>query len=81
MLLAPNKTYENEPFELEADLESAILEVRKALFGKERIYSVELLSGEEVAGISMIMMFTTMMRLICELGRFCLDWGKRGLPI
>ncbi|HUW20949.1 MAG TPA: hypothetical protein VMW16_16735 [Sedimentisphaerales bacterium] len=38
MLLAPNKTYENEPFELEDDLESAILEVRETLFGEERIY-------------------------------------------
>jgi len=38
MLLAPNKTYENEPFELEYDLESAILEVRETLFGEERIY-------------------------------------------
>ena len=38
MLWAPNKIYENEPFELEDDLESAILEVRETLFGEERIY-------------------------------------------
>jgi hypothetical protein len=38
MLWTPNKTYENEPFELEDDLESAILEVRETLFGEERIY-------------------------------------------
>jgi hypothetical protein len=38
MLWAPNKIYENEPFELEVDLESAILEVRETLFGEERIY-------------------------------------------
>lgn len=38
MLWAPNKIYENEPFELEDDLESAILEARKDLFGDERIY-------------------------------------------
>ena len=38
MLWTPNKTYENESFELEDDLESAILEVRETLFGEERIY-------------------------------------------
>ncbi len=38
MLWTPNRIYENEPFELENDLESAILEVRKDLFGEERIY-------------------------------------------
>ena len=38
MLWAPSKIYENEPFELEDDLESAILEVRETLFGEERIY-------------------------------------------
>jgi len=38
MLWAPNKIYENEPFELEVDLESAILELRETLFGEERIY-------------------------------------------
>jgi len=38
MLWTPSKTYENEPFELEDDLESAILEVRETLFGEERIY-------------------------------------------
>ncbi len=38
MLWMPNKIYENEPFELEDDLESAILEVREALFGDWRIY-------------------------------------------
>ena len=38
MLLTPNKVYQNEPFELEEDLEAAILEVREALFGDRRIY-------------------------------------------
>jgi len=38
MLWTPKKIYENEPFELEDDLESAILEVRKNLFGEEKIY-------------------------------------------
>jgi hypothetical protein len=38
MLWTPNTIYENEPFELEDDLESAILEVRKDLFGEERVY-------------------------------------------
>ena len=38
MLWTPNKIYENEPFELEDDLESAILEVQTDLFGDERIY-------------------------------------------
>jgi hypothetical protein len=38
MLWTPNKIYENEPFEVEDDLESAILEVRETLFGDERIY-------------------------------------------
>ena len=38
MLWGPNKVYQNETFELEEDLEDAILEVRKALFGEARIY-------------------------------------------
>jgi len=38
MLWTPNKIYENEPFELEDDLEAAILEVQKDLFGEDRIY-------------------------------------------
>jgi len=38
MLWTPNKIYENEPFELEDDLESAILEVQTDLFSDERIY-------------------------------------------
>jgi len=38
MLWTPNKIYENEPFELEDDLESAILKVQKDLFGEDRIY-------------------------------------------
>lgn len=38
MLWGPNKVYQNEPFELEEDLEAAILEVREALFGDWRIY-------------------------------------------
>jgi len=38
MLWGPNKVYQNEPFELEKDLEAAILEVREALFGDWRIY-------------------------------------------
>ncbi len=38
MLWEPNKVYQNETFELEKDLEAAILEVREALFGEARIY-------------------------------------------
>ena len=38
MLWGPNHVYQNEPFELEEDLEAAILEVREALFGELRIY-------------------------------------------
>lgn len=38
MLLGPNHVFLNEPFELETDLEAAILEVREALFGESRIY-------------------------------------------
>ena len=38
MLWEPNKVYQNEPFELEEELEAAILEVREALFGEARIY-------------------------------------------
>ena len=38
MLWGPNQVYQNEPFELEKDLEAAILEVREALFGELRIY-------------------------------------------
>ncbi len=38
MLWGPNQVYQNEPFELEKDLEDAILEVREALFGESRIY-------------------------------------------
>ncbi|MFA5865896.1 MAG: hypothetical protein WC975_14585 [Phycisphaerae bacterium] len=38
MLWMPNKLYENEPFELEDDLESAILKVQTDLFGEDRIY-------------------------------------------
>ncbi len=38
MLWGPNRVYQNEPFELEEDLEAAILEVREALFGESRIY-------------------------------------------
>lgn len=38
MLWTPNKIYQNEPFELEDDLESSILEVSETLFGDERIY-------------------------------------------
>jgi hypothetical protein len=38
MLWGPNQVYQNEPFELEEDLEAAILEVREALFGESMIY-------------------------------------------
>jgi len=38
MLWTPNKVYQDEPFELEKDLELAILEVKDALFGEARIY-------------------------------------------
>jgi len=38
MLWTPNKFYHNEPFEVEDDLEKAILEVCDDLFGKSRIY-------------------------------------------
>lgn len=38
MLWGPNQVYQNEPFELEEDLEAAILEVQEALFGESRIY-------------------------------------------
>ncbi len=38
MLWSLNKFYQNEPFEIEKDLEAAILEVRDVLFGKQRIY-------------------------------------------
>lgn len=37
MLWSPNKIYENEPFEVEDELESAILEVQTDLFGDERM--------------------------------------------
>lgn len=38
MLWSPKTSYEAEPFDKEADLESAILEVQEALFGPHRIY-------------------------------------------
>ena len=38
MLWGPKQVYQNEMFELEEDLEAAILEVRDALFGESRIY-------------------------------------------
>ena len=38
MLWTPNKIFSVEPFELEKDLEEAILEVKDTLFGKSRIY-------------------------------------------
>jgi hypothetical protein len=38
MLWTPKKKYSVEPFELEKDLEAAILEVQDTLFGKSRIY-------------------------------------------
>ena len=38
MLWSRQKVYYEEPFELEKDLERAILHVRDALFGRERIY-------------------------------------------
>ncbi|MFC1739133.1 hypothetical protein ACFL1G_08805, partial [Planctomycetota bacterium] len=38
MLWTPNKVYQDEPFELEKDLELAILEVKDTLFGEVRVY-------------------------------------------
>ena len=38
MIWSPEKRYYPEPFELEADLEEAILEVAQSLFGQTRIY-------------------------------------------
>ncbi|GJM41123.1 MAG: hypothetical protein DHS20C20_14050 [Ardenticatenaceae bacterium] len=38
MLWTPTKIYQPDPFEKERDLEEAILEVRKDLFGESRIY-------------------------------------------
>lgn len=38
MLWTPKKKYSVEPFEVEKDLEAAILEVKDTLFGKSRIY-------------------------------------------
>jgi len=38
MLWTPNKIFSVEPFEVEKDLEAAILEVKDTLFGKSRIY-------------------------------------------
>lgn len=38
MLWTPSKTYQNEPFELEAELEESIQEVKEDLFGESRIY-------------------------------------------
>ncbi|MDG5467272.1 hypothetical protein P9J64_02955 [Deltaproteobacteria bacterium IMCC39524] len=38
MLWSKSNQYSDEPFELEADLETAIQEVKGALFGNERIY-------------------------------------------
>lgn len=38
MLWSPKKFYDNDPFELEPELEEAILEVQEDLFGKSRIY-------------------------------------------
>jgi hypothetical protein len=38
MIWIDNKRYNIEPFERETDLETAILEVRKEIFGPERIY-------------------------------------------
>lgn len=38
MLWSKRNQYQNEPFELEADLESAIQEVKDSLFGSDRIY-------------------------------------------
>jgi len=38
MLWSSNKSYQYEPFETEAELESAILKVREVLFGHSRIY-------------------------------------------
>jgi hypothetical protein len=38
VLWTKNRTYEEEPFDRESDLESAILDVAPALFGESRIY-------------------------------------------
>ncbi len=38
MLWMPDKVYLEEPFELEKDLEAAIMEVSNSLFGPSRIY-------------------------------------------
>jgi hypothetical protein len=38
MLWNKERTYQEEPFELESDLEEAILEVADVLFGESRIY-------------------------------------------
>lgn len=38
MLWSPTKQYRPAPYNLEADVEQAILEVRQALFGSSRIY-------------------------------------------
>ena len=38
MLWTPDKQYANDPFETEAQLEAAITEVSKTMFGPNRIY-------------------------------------------
>ena len=38
MLWTPNKPFANDPFENEAELESAVLEVSLTLFGLNRVY-------------------------------------------
>ena len=38
MLWGQSRAYEDEPFEIEADLEEALLEARPALFGSKRVY-------------------------------------------
>lgn len=38
MLWMPDKLYMNEPFDLEKELESAVIEVADAMFGPDRIY-------------------------------------------
>ena len=52
MLWTPDETYQEEPFQKEADLESAIKTVSPALFGQDRIYlDVKKLIGTNVKNV------------------------------
>ena len=57
MLWAPGKVYQNEPFELEEDLEATILEVSHALFGELRIY-LDLKKKMGAKGVDTVLEFT-----------------------